>query len=146
MSYTAAIDQLKGLLAANPMSANHPGVNLHYSPDPRIDTLAELDGFVDGAFLLVAESPGNLYPYVQGVEPSEYFTKLRLEVCTLLHTDVLVEDKTAESRARAIMETVTLENFSNFVLFDVGEPSRSRVAQDRRIIWTLRFSMRYSES
>ena len=145
MSYTAAIDALKGLLSASPMSAAHPSVSLNYSPDPRIDTLAELDGYVDAAFLLVNESPGNLFPYVQGLNPSEWFAKIRLEVCTLLQTDVMTEDKTAESRARAIQETVALANFPDFVLFNVGEPARSRSGQDRRIIWTMRFSMRYTE-
>ena len=146
MSYTAAIDSLKALLSANPMSAEHVTVTLHYSPDPRIDTLSELDGFVDGAFLIVNESPGNPFPYVQGLNPSEYYSKMRLEVCTLLHTDVMTEDKIAESRARAVQETVALANFPDFVLFNVGEPSRTRAGQDRRIIWTMRFSMRYSES
>ncbi len=145
MSYSTAIDALKGLLATDPMSADHPTVSLHYSPDPRVASLAELDGYVDGAFLLVNESPGNPFPYVQGLNPSEWFSKIRLEVCTLLQTDVLTEDKTAESRARAIQETVALANFADFVLFNVGEPARTRAGEDRRIIWTMRFSMRYSE-
>lgn len=145
MSYTLAVESLKTLLEGDPISATHPGVTLRYSPDPRVDSLGDLDGFVDGAFLLVAESPGNPFPYVQGITPSEWYTTMRLEVCTLLQTDVVAEDKLMESRSRAIWEVVGLANFPDFVLFGIQPPTRTRTGQDRRVIWTLRFSMRYSE-
>ena len=145
MSYTASIDALKALLAADPISSAHPSVSLHYAPDPRVDSLADLDGYVDGAFLLVATSSGNPYPYNQGGSPSEWWAGIRLEVCTLLHTDVMEEDKVAEARGRAIQEVLCFNTHSNFVLYDVADPARSRVSQDRRIVWTMNFKMRYSE-
>jgi len=145
VSYTTAIDAIKALLVADPISTDHPSITLHYAPDPRVDTLADLDGYVDGAFLLVATSSGNPYPYNQGISPSEWWAGIRLEVCTLLHTDVMAEDKVAEARGRAIQEVLCFNTYGAFVLYNVSDPTRTRAGEDRRIIWTINFSMRYSE-
>jgi len=145
MSYVGAVDALKTLLSSDPISAQHPSVSLHYSPDPRIESLADLDGNIDAAFLIVAESSANPYPYVQGINPTEWFSRMRLEVCTMLHTDILAQDKTAEARARAVQEAVNYTYNSSYAIYESTETTRLRVGEDRRIVWAWKFSLRYTE-
>lgn len=144
MSYASAIDQIKGLLSADPISAKYPSVKLVFAPDPRLETLADMDGRVDSAFLLVNESAGNPYPYVQSNSPSEFFARLKLQVCTLLHTSILEEDKTCTLRAQAVQEVLFFRPPVDFACFDVSAPTRIRAGEDRRILWEVRFSLRYS--
>ena len=145
MSYSSAVDAVKTTLSGDPIGASFPSVALHYSPDPRLESLTDLDGFVDAAFLLVNESAGNPFPYVQGINPTEAFANMRLEVCTLLQTDILLQDKTAEERGRAVINLLTFETYSDFVVFNPALPTRKRVAQDRRVVWEWKFSMRYTQ-
>ena len=145
MSYSAAIDAVKSALSADPISSLHPSVTLHYAPDPRLDTLADLDGYVDGAFLLANESAGNPYPYVQGNNATEFFASIKLQVCTFLMTDVIAEDKTASARAQAIFDVLVYSHNPLYSIFDVTDATRSRTAEDRRVIWEIKFKLRYTE-
>jgi len=147
MSYTTAINAIKAQLVAAPISSDHASVTLHYSPDPRIETLADLDGKCDAAFLLVAESAANPYPYAQGFTPTEWFTRMRLEVCTMLHVDILTQDKVAEARSRAVQEVVYFPSAAanGYAIYESQETTRARVGSDRRVIYTWKFSLRYTE-
>jgi len=145
MSYTTAVDEIVTLLTADPINATHSTVTLVQSPDRRLETLADADGQLDATFLLANESGGNPYPYAQGANPTEWYSKMRLEVLTLLHTDILAQDKTMESRARAIQEVLCFQTLTALVLFSTGEPVRQRIGEDRRILWVWRFSIRYAE-
>lgn len=146
MSYEAAVTKIKTLLSADPISSDHSGVTLHYAPDPRVASLAEHpQGNIDGAFLLVADEPGSPYPVVQCSDPNDYSAGMRLEICTILHKDTMQQDITAEARMRAVQEVLLWNTYSEFSLYAVATPTRTRIASDRRVITTIRFRMRYVE-
>lgn len=146
MSYVAATNAIKAALVADPISADHATITLHYAPDPRVPSMGEHpQGNVDAAFLLLNETAGSPYPVVQCANPNDYVAQMRLEVCTLLHTDPLVEEQTAEARMRAIQEVLLYEVHADFVIFGATPPVKTRIGADRRIVYTWRFSMRYVE-
>ena len=141
MSYVSALTAVKDAIDAIS--------GLTFVPDPRADTLADEGlGASDGAFALYCESSGNPWEEaVTALNPQHWWAQVRLEICTLLMTSVFVQEQTVESRARAAVEALCYGGMSanTAVIFEDEQPVRVRNYKDKRLVWSWRFKLRYTE-
>lgn len=113
--------------------------------DPRVDTLTTAGGGdLDGKYLLKFDSLGNPWQEV-GTSETAWYAECRLEVATLLHNDEVTEAITAETRARACVDNLQRTSLTNGCVINAQDKQFQRAGKDRRLIWTWRFWLRYTE-
>lgn len=137
MSYAALINALKaGLVAAG----------LVENPDPREDSLLTSSrGAFDGSFLIVPESGASPWPEAARITPSHWKGIIRVEIATALTTSVVVQSETVEARARAFFEKCVYVGLQQGEIYRWDEPTISRNYKDKRIVWSVRVFVRWTE-
>lgn len=137
MTYAAAIAEVKAAIDAVS--------GISYAADPRIDSLMNAPkGSFDGSFLLINESEAEPWPEIS-TNPSHWKSRMLLEVGTELTTDRLEQDKTAVTRGVSIYEALFYSTLTNCALYDPQPPQMLREEQSKRLVWTVRFTMRWTE-
>lgn len=137
MSYAQLITALKAGLVSAGLTEN---------PDPREDSLANASrGAFDGSFLIVPESGAEPWPEAAKATPSHWKGILRVEVATTLTTSVVSQSETVEQRARLFFEKCVYGGLSAGEIYQWEPPTTSRNFKDKRIIWSIRIFVRWTE-
>jgi len=136
MSYAALLAELDTALQNAGLTA---------AAEPRDGSLLSAGrGNFDGCYLLVNESGAQPWPDL-AVNPSHWRGSMRLEVGTELKTSAQKQSETIEQRGRAAFEAIVYAAFSNGCIYEWDTPQVQRAPQDKRLVWTLRFRMRWTE-
>lgn len=137
MSYAALITALKAGLVTSGLTEN---------PDPREDSLVNASrGAFDGSFLIVPESGASPWPEAARITPSHWKGILRVEIATTLTTSVVTQSETVESRARAFFENCVYLGLGQGEIYRWDEPTITRNFKDKRIVWSIRIYVRWTE-
>lgn len=137
MSYTSLLTDINTALAA-------AGLTPH--ADPRDSSLTQSGrGNFDGAYLIINETGSQ--PWAElALSPNHWRARLRLEVATALTTSAETQSITVETRARAVFEALVYATTPlSRRLYEWQEPQLQRVTQDKRLVWIVRFSARWTE-
>lgn len=137
MSYTTFLTNLNTALVTAGLTA---------APEPRDGTLATAGrGNFDGIYLIVNETGVQPWPELS-LNPVHWRARLRIEVGTTITNDPETQSGTVESRGRAVFEqTVYAQTPIGRQIYNWQEPTLQRAPQDKRMIWIMRFSARFTE-
>jgi hypothetical protein len=135
MSFENFVIQAKAALAL---------AGLTETPDPREDSLTSTSrGGADGSYLLSLES-AEPWPEQAKLVPTEYKGILRVEILTALTTSVIAQGEAVAERARQFFEKVVYAELSDGSIYAWEEPRVIRNFKDKRIVWQIRCSIRWS--
>ena len=137
MSLTQAITEVKARL---------DGLSLTEDPDKREFTLAASSKTsIDGHYKLKVDSVGNPWPELS-LNANAWYCQVELEVSTIMSNDQTASTITADTRARAIRESLHYTGLTYGFVFDFEEPRRVDVPNNPRLrLWVWRFKLRYQE-
>lgn len=137
MSYAQFLTDLNAALATAGLTA---------AAEPRDSSLARAGrGNFDGSYLIRNVSGTQPWPELS-LNPSHWRADFELEVATEVSADAETQGQSVESRARAVFEnTVYSTGNISRQIYQWQAPQVQRAPQDKRMIWTLRFSARWTE-
>lgn len=143
MSYDTFIASVKAALEE---TTEAPAPGLHAYPEPREDSLlTAARGRFDGAYLLRRERGPEPFP-TTSTNPRHWKGVLALEIATELKRSLEEADaKTAERGRLAMDSLIYTPRVEAGAIYAWDEPVITRQLKDKRIVWTVRLSIRWSE-
>jgi len=142
MTYPAAITALKAKLDA---ITGADGTTLSELAEKRFWSLSEVDSKAafDGRYLLRNESGAKPWPEETN-NPVNWYSWMTLEIGTELLRDALEQSETVEDRSRLVTIALQYTALATGCIYDWQEPEVQRIENDKRILWVVRFKLRYS--
>lgn len=128
-------------------SSTAPAPGLHAYPDPREDTLlTAARGKFDGSYLLRLERGPDIWPD-SSTDPRHFKGVLAVEIGTELSDSMVTQDTTAEERGRLAMQSLIYsDRVDAGAIYRWEEPTKQRQLKDKRLVWTVRLHLRWSET
>lgn len=142
MSYSAAIEEIESTVEAL--------TGMTYVRDKRIEDLQKIGHFgEDGAFFVILDNGSDAGPHPWpelSTGPVHWWCWIRVEMIVPITTDVQEQEKTVITRGMAIIEALRWGALTSGCIYDMQQPRRQRNQKDRRIVWSCRFKLRYTDT
>lgn len=134
MSYSGLLLEIDAALQAQGLTA---------AAELREDTLLTTSrGNFDGSYLLRSEQGAK--PWLEAsLSPTHWWAEMTLEVATEIKTSAQAAHEVVEERARKVFEALVYANFTAGHAWGWQPPQILRALKDKRVVWTLRFNLRW---